>query len=256
MREMATYRKHNHSGYPDALIREAEGLELLRSGLQAVDPFPGIRVPEVFRVDPSVLEMEAIKAGTSSDATLTMLGEGLARLHQAPQPFYGLDSNNYIGLSPQINGRFEQWGHFFVKHRLGYQVQLIRNDELRQEFQAILDSSAAALEAWLDARCEQPSLLHGDLWSGNALFDGQVPWLIDPAVYFGDREADVAMTEMFGGFGAAFYSAYDAVWPLSTDYPLKREIYNLYHYLNHYNLFGGGYLGGCRRGFGILADIR
>ncbi|WP_417531379.1 fructosamine kinase family protein [Marinobacter lipolyticus] len=253
---MAVYCKRNHSEYPDALIREAQGLALLRSGLEAVDPLSRIRVPEVFHVDDSELQMEAIEAGPSSDAMLAMLGEGLARLHQAPQPFYGLDSNNYIGLSQQINGRFERWGHFFVKHRLGYQVRLIRNDALRQEFQAILDSSAAILEGWLDARCEQPSLLHGDLWSGNALFDGEAPWLIDPAVYFGDREADVAMTEMFGGFGAAFYSAYDDVWPRSADYPLKREIYNLYHYLNHYNLFGGGYLSGCRRGFGVLADIR
>ncbi|MEQ9547549.1 MAG: fructosamine kinase family protein [Marinobacter sp.] len=253
---MATYRKHNHSGYPDALIREAEGLELLRSGLKAMDPLPGIRVPDVFHVDDAVLEMEAIEAEPSSDATLAMLGEGLARLHQVPQPFYGLDSNNYIGLSPQINGRFERWGNFFLEHRLGCQVRLIRNDELRQEFQAILNSSAVALEAWLDARCEQPSLLHGDLWSGNALFDAQAPWLIDPAVYFGDRKADVAMTEMFGGFGAAFYKAYDSVWPRSRDYPLKRDIYNLYHYLNHYNLFGRSYLSGCRQGFEVLASIR
>ncbi|MDX1599521.1 MAG: fructosamine kinase family protein [Marinobacter sp.] len=252
---MTVYRKHNHSGYPDALIREAEGLELLRSGLKALNPSPGIRVPEVFHVDDTELEMEAIQAGSASDATLAMLGEGLASLHRLPQPFYGLDCNNYIGLSPQINGRSEQWGQFFVKRRLGYQVQLIRNETLRQEFESVLDSSATALESWLNARCEHPSLLHGDLWGGNALFDGRTPWLIDPAVYFGDREADVAMTEMFGGFGAAFYKAYDSVWPRSADYPLKRDIYNLYHYLNHYNLFGGSYLEGCRRGFEVVSAI-
>ncbi|MGF2685713.1 fructosamine kinase family protein [Marinobacter sp. DUT-3] len=253
---MATYRKHNHSGYPNALIREAEGLALLRSELLNANQAETICVPEVYYVDESVLEMEAIAAGSSSDDALAKLGEGLATLHRVVQPFYGLEADNYIGLSPQVNGRFRNWGYFFVNNRLGYQVALIRNAGVRREFQAILDSSASALESWLDARCEQPSLLHGDLWGGNALFEGHTPWLIDPAVYFGDREADVAMTEMFGGFGAAFYAAYDSVWLRSKDYPLKKEIYNLYHYLNHYNLFGGSYLDGCRRGFDLLTDMR
>lgn len=256
MREMTTYRKHNHSGYADALIREAEGLALLRSELLNAGQAATIRVPEVFQVDESMLEMQAVSAGPSTDIALAKLGEGLASLHRVVQPFYGLDADNYIGLSPQVNGRSGSWGHFFVNNRLGYQVTLIRNAGVRREFQGILDRSASTLESWLDACCEHPSLLHGDLWGGNALFDGHTPWLIDPAVYFGDREADVAMTEMFGGFGAAFYTAYDSVWPRSTDYPLKREIYNLYHYLNHYNLFGDSYLEGCRRGFDLLSEMQ
>lgn len=248
------FTKHNTTGFADALICEAEGLESLRSAL-AQAGVADVRIPEVARVDNKVLEITGIQSEPATAETLAMLGEGLALMHRLRQDRYGWGRDNYIGLSPQPNRWSDSWGEFFVSDRLGYQVSRIRNAEIRSEFEAMLKRHGEALARWLDNACEHPSLLHGDLWSGNALFDRNSPWLIDPAVYCGDREADLAMTEMFGGFGAPFYEAYDRMYARTADYPRKRDIYNLYHYLNHYNLFGGGYLGGCQRGFETVRTV-
>ncbi|MBD3641082.1 MAG: fructosamine kinase family protein [Marinobacter sp.] len=246
--------KHNTTGFADALICEAEGLESLRSALTQAG-VTDVRIPEVARVDDSTLEITGIESEPATAETLAMLGEGLALMHRLKQDRYGWGRDNYIGLSPQPNRWSDSWGEFFVSDRLGYQVGRIRNPEVRGEFETVLQRHGEVLARWLDSRCEHPSLLHGDLWSGNALFDRNAPWLIDPAVYCGDREADLAMTEMFGGFGEPFYEAYDRMYARTPDYPRKRDIYNLYHYLNHYNLFGGGYLDGCQRGFQVIRAI-
>lgn len=246
--------KHNTTGFADALVCEAEGLESLRSALMEAG-VTDVRVPEVLRVNQDVLEMTGIQSEPGTSETLSMLGEGLALMHRLKQDRYGWGRDNYIGLSPQPNRWSDSWGDFFVSDRLGYQVSRIRNPEVRTGFEAVLERHGQTLVRWLDSTCEHPSLLHGDLWSGNALFDRNSPWLIDPAVYCGDREADLAMTEMFGGFGKAFYNAYDRIYARSSDYSRKRDIYNLYHYLNHYNLFGDGYLGGCQRGFDTVRAI-
>ena len=248
------HRKHNTTGFPDALIREAEGLERLASALHRAG-IEDIRVPDIFRVDHSVMEMTAIAAVRADDKSLERFGEGLARLHRDVQPDYGGDTDNYIGLSPQPNRWAAHWGEFFIRDRLGYQVSRIVDQRVRAEFSRLLEHHSPVLVDWLNSHCEHPSLLHGDLWAGNVLFDGRAVWLIDPAVYCGDREADLAMTEMFGGFGAAFNTAYDRIYPRSASYNRKREIYNLYHYLNHYNLFGGAYLSGCQRGFEIVGQL-
>lgn len=248
------FTKHNTTGFTDALICEAEGLESLRSALVQAG-VTDVRIPEVVRVDNSTLEITGIESEPATAATLSMLGEGLALMHRLKQDRYGWGRDNYIGLSPQPNRWSESWGDFFVSDRLGYQVSRIRNPEIRSEFEAVLKRHGEALARWLDNTCEHPSLLHGDLWSGNALFDRNSPWLIDPAVYCGDREADLAMTEMFGGFGEPFYEAYDRMYARTADYPRKRDIYNLYHYLNHFNLFGGGYLGGCQHGFETVRAV-
>lgn len=249
-----THLKPNTTGHADALIREAEGLECLASALQEAG-VTGIGIPEVYRVDESGLEITAIEASVASDRAREMLGEGLARLHGLRQEAYGWGQDNYIGLSPQPNRWCRSWGEFFVRDRLGYQIARVRDTAQRARFQKVLEQHGDALLEWLDAHCEHPSLLHGDLWSGNVLFDSQRPWLIDPAVYCGDREADIAMTEMFGGFGRPFYDAYDSHYPRTPVYNQKREVYNLYHYLNHYNLFGSGYLGGCQRGMAVIESI-
>lgn len=246
--------KHNNTGFPDALLCEAEGLEQLSNALQAAGVCD-VRVPEVSRVNESVLEMAAIAAVRADDCVLERLGEGLACLHRTLQPDYGWGRDNYIGLSPQPNRWTANWGEFFVRDRLGYQVARITNRTVKSEFDQLLEGHGDGLIDWLNAHCQHPSLLHGDLWSGNVLFDGQLAWLIDPAIYCGDREADLAMTEMFGGFGAAFYAAYDRIYPRSASYSSKRPIYNLYHYLNHYNLFGGTYLDGCQRGFEVVRQV-
>src|SRR5690606_13368704 len=174
------------------------------------------------------------------------LGEGLAQLHRYHRSRYGFGQDNYIGLSPQINQWTDDWGTFFRDYRLNVQISRIADPRVRQEFELVLAAHGHWLAHFLNEHCTQPSLLHGDLWSGNVLFDRRKAWLIDPAVYYGDREADIAMTEFFGGFSREFYAAYDAAWPLSGAYSRKRDIYNLYHALNHYNLFGSGYLGRCR----------
>jgi len=249
-----THLKHNATGYADALICEAEGLERLASALDEAG-VTGIGVPNVYRVDETELEITAIRSSGASDRARTVLGEGLARMHGLRQNAYGWGRGNYIGLSPQPNRWCDNWGEFFVQDRLGYQVSRIRDAGQRNRFQRVLDAHGGTLIDWLNAHCEHPSLLHGDLWNGNVLYGIDGPWLIDPAVYCGDREADIAMTQMFGGFGEAFYRAYDEQYPRTPVYCVKREVYNLYHYLNHYNLFGGGYLGGCQAGIDTVESI-
>lgn len=249
-----THLKHNETGYADALICEAEGLDCLARALDEAE-VSGIGIPNVYRVDETELEITAIRSSGGSDRARAVLGEGLARMHGLRQKAFGWGRDNYIGLSPQPNRWVDNWGEFFVRDRLGYQVSRIRDTGQRSRFQRVLDEHGGVLTEWLSAHCDHPSLLHGDLWNGNVLYDADGPWLIDPAVYFGDREADLAMTEMFGGFGEAFYKAYDRYYPRTPVYGVKREVYNLYHYLNHYNLFGGGYLSGCQVGIAAIEAI-
>ena len=152
-----------------------------------------------------------------------------------------------VSASELVLPRIDDWGAFFLDYRLKPQVRMIADSRVKAEFESRLAEHASALCGFLNRHCSHPSLLHGDLWAGNVLFDQDGPWLIDPTVYYGDREADLSMTELFGGFSPAFYQAYDSVYPRSNAYEVKRPIYNLYHTLNHYNLFGGSYLGTCRR---------
>lgn len=250
----STHLKHNATGYADALVCEAEGLERLAGALDEAG-VTDVGVPHVYRVNETELEITAIRSSGGSDRAREVLGEGLARMHALRQEAYGWGRDNYIGLAPQPNRWCDNWGEFFVHDRLGYQVSRIRDASQRTRFEQVLDQHGGLLMDWLNAHCEHPSLLHGDLWNGNVLYGSDRPWLIDPAVYCGDREADIAMTQMFGGFGEAFYRAYDACYPRTSVYGIKREVYNLYHYLNHYNLFGGGYLEGCQLGFAAIEAI-
>ncbi|PXX92458.1 fructosamine kinase [Marinobacter vulgaris] len=251
---MADFIKHNSTSFPEALLCEARGLEVLADTLKTAG-VTELRVPPVNAVSEQELVMPRIEAGPASKAAMAMLGEGLARMHAVRQPHYGFDGNNMIGLSPQKNRLSDNWGAFFLEDRLSVQVGMIRNRQVRAEFDAVLGGKGTALTGFLNEHCDHPSLLHGDLWSGNVLFDNAGPWLIDPAVYFGDREADIAMTELFGGFSGEFYAAYDRVYPRTDAYVTKRAIYNLYHTLNHYNLFGAGYLDACRRNLSVIEGL-
>lgn len=231
---------------------EATGLEWLRR----TAPREVLRIPTVLAVDEGGLTMTAIHTGPWRHRSWRRLGEGLAMMHEVRQPYFGFATDGYIGSNPQVNQVSENWGQFFIDYRLGFQVGLIGDASLRDYFEGLLYSSAPTLRSFLNKHCSWPSLVHGDLWSGNVLCDrtGEV-WLIDPAVYFADREVDIAMTEMFGGFAPSFYQAYGERLPLSANYAVKKDIYNLYHWLNHYNLFGGRYLQNCHRGFEVLTSL-
>ena len=246
--------KHNHSQYRDAPFKEAEGLQLLRKAIESQPQNP-LRVPEVFNASEQQLQLTQIHSRRAKKQHWQQLGEGLALLHKQPQKHYGLDSDNYIGLNPQPNGISSDWGEFFIHQRLQHQLSLIGDYTIRRRWQQILSDKKQSLRDFLNDNCQHPSLLHGDLWNGNVMFSENKIWLIDPAVYYGDREADLAMTEMFGGFDAEFYCAYDNVYPRTSVYKTKREIYNLYHYLNHFNLFGSSYIRGCEQGWKVIVSL-
>lgn len=185
-------------------------------------------------------------------------GHALAALHRIRGARFGWRRDNFIGSTPQQNAEHRAWPFFFARRRLLPQLELAKrsaqNGKLIADGERLADSLAAL---FVDHQPE-PSLLHGDLWHGNAAIDGSgMLALFDPAVYFGDREADLAMTELFGGFPDSFYAAYRAAWPLADGFAQRKVLYNLYHVLNHLNLFGSGYLHQAERMVaGLLAEIR
>lgn len=246
------FLKRNNSGFHDALLCEAQGLSALSAAAAETD----ISIPEVFAVDSLQMTLTKIVTGHCFPEQMAKLGRGLAVIHRKREASYGWRRDNYIGLNPQSNTVSAQWGEFFVAQRLRYQMSLINDARLRDRFQQRLVACESRLVAFLNSHCGHASLVHGDLWSGNYLCgdDGRV-WLIDPAVYCGDREVDLAMSEMFGGFHPGFYQAYDDEYPRSEHYAIKRPIYNFYHYLNHFNLFGEAYLDGCEAGMLAIEDL-
>jgi len=228
--------KTNRSSWQEMFIAEAEGLKALAEVGE-------LKVPRVVcnGNDGSraflVLEMLSLK---SLDATAQeLLGKQLARLHRHESDRFGWHRDNTIGSTPQINTYSDEWPQFYAEHRLGFQLDLAGQKGLRLDGgKELCDSIGVYFENYQPV----PSLLHGDLWGGNAAMDNAGnPVLFDPACYYGDRETDIAFTEMFGGFNSAFYRAYRSEWPLHDGYEQRKDLYNLYHVLNHYNLFGGGY---------------
>lgn len=193
--------------------------------------------------DRSFLVMEYLTLrGARGDADHASLGQRLAAMHRTVRPDYGWSRDNTIGSTPQPNRPSDDWLAFWRDQRLGFQLELVAarggRSRLFQRGERLLD----ALPALLGGHQPPAALLHGDLWSGNYAFtDEHGPIVFDPAVYFGDRETDLAMTELFGGFPARFYRAYEEAYPLPPEYAVRKTLYNLYHVLNHFNLFGGGY---------------
>jgi protein-ribulosamine 3-kinase len=219
-------------------------------GLQAMAEANAVRVPRPLTTGVSdgqaYLVMEYLETGGSGD--MARFGEQLAQMHRHTREQFGWHRDNTIGSTPQPNGWHSDWIRFWQEQRLGFQLELaLRNGGGK----ALYDQGQELKERVGDFFQDyQPvaSVLHGDLWSGNYAFtqDGEAV-IFDPAVYFGDREADLAMTELFGGFSRSFYSGYDAAWPIDSGYSVRKALYNLYHILNHYNLFGGGYASQARR---------
>ncbi len=196
-----------------------------------------------------VLEYIELRSGGS----MAQLGERLAQMHRVNAAQFGWRRDNTIGATPQINTPCDEWITFWRERRLGYQLALAARNGHTGALQRGGERLMAALPALLAEHRPQPALLHGDLWGGNAGFDASgMPVVFDPAVYYGDRETDVAMTELFGGFDAAFYAAYRSAFPLDPGYETRRVLYNLYHVLNHANLFGGSYPRQAERMIGRL----
>lgn len=188
------------------------------------------------------LVLEYLELGYSRSTSNRLLGQQLACLHQQKQPYFGWYRDNTIGSTAQINQQSHDWLDFWHKQRLGFQLQLAAKNGYGGRLQTMGERLNSELAVFFN-HSPVPSLLHGDLWSGNAATDKQGnPVVFDPACYYGDREADLAMTELFGGFGSDFYAAYNDVWALDKGYRTRKSLYNLYHVLNHLNLFGRGYL--------------
>lgn len=221
------------------LEAEADGLErLARAGV--------IRAPRVLGQGASDheawLELEWFDLHPADAVSDARMGAALARLHAVTAPAFGLDRENAIGASPQANATSNDWTAFWRDRRLGYQLELAERNGYRGRLQDRGQRLLEALPAFFVGHSPPPSLLHGDLWGGNrAMLADGTPVVFDPGVYYGDREADIAMTRLFGGFGPRFYASYEQAWPMDAGADERRDLYNLYHVLNHLNLFGGGY---------------
>jgi len=223
----------------DMLEAEADGLERLRRA-------GALRVPGILAVgsggDAAFLVLEWLELVPPDGASEERLGEALAWLHRNRGPAYGLERDNFVGATPQPNGLLEDWVAFWRERRLLHQLDLARDNGHVGRLQDRGRRLVEVMDVFFATYRPTASLLHGDLWGGNrgALADG-TPVVFDPAVYYGDREADIAMTRLFGNFGPTFYSAYAATWPLDQAAGARHGLYNLYHVLNHLNLFGGAY---------------
>ena len=230
-------------------------LQAEADGLAALAAAGALRVPAVLGCGEDAglawLALEWLELRAPAPATEAALGAGLARQHAVPGPHFGWSRDNAIGASPQPNTPDDDWGRFFARRRIGAQLELGRRRGLPADLLARGARLVERIPALLAERAVAPALLHGDLWGGNrAADDAGRPVVFDPAVHFGDPECDLAMTRLFGGFGRAFYEAYDALLPPAPGWRQRLPLYQLYHVLNHANLFGGGYV----RQAGALMD--
>ena len=238
--------KLNAPRFADAFAAEADGLAALRAaGIRAPEP-----IAHATAAGHAYLALELLELGGRED--FAALGRALAALHRSTGERFGWTRDNYIGASAQHNAQASSWTDFWREQRLAPQLELALangHGEIRKPMEQLCE----ALPQLLAAHSPAASLLHGDLWRGNAGFvAGGAPAVFDPAVYRGDRETDLAMSELFGGFPASFYAAYSEAWPLGSGYRTRKHLYNLYHLLNHLNLFGGGYLGQVRATLDLL----
>jgi protein-ribulosamine 3-kinase len=246
------FAKINDRSQLDNFVAEADGLTALGAA--------GARVPAPLchgeAGTQAFLVLEHLELRGSGD--YAALGRTLAAVHSVRGDSYGWHRDNFIGRTPQINRRSSSWSDFWRDARLAPQLKLARKNGIKNELLRKGDRLLGVLPQLLAGHAPAASLLHGDLWGGNAGFlaDG-TPVLFDPATYFGDREADLAMTELFGGFPPVFYSAYAEAAPLDRGYAARKDLYNLYHVLNHANLFGGGYAAQAERMIErLLAEMR
>lgn len=272
----AWFVKTNRAGRLPMFEAEVAALHALAATASVRVPQPlcsGVAAGQAFLV------LEYLDLRGHGDAA--RLGEQLARLHRAPQARpegaqFGWAHDNWIGSTPQPNGWRHDWIAFWREQRLGHQLKLAAQKGYGGALQRDGEALMARLDGFFVGYRPTPSLLHGDLWGGNHgyLADGTcepacpsghgkpespcgTPVIFDPAIYVGDRECDLAMSELFGGFAPAFHAAYHEAWPLDPGYAVRKTLYNLYHILNHANLFGGGYAAQAQRMLSqLLAQLR
>lgn len=230
-----------------ASARQREMLQAEASGLRALADAEAVKVPRVRLMDvtehSAFLALEWIASANHGRKADAKLGEQLAQLHRVCATRFGWHRDNTIGPTPQQNTWDESWPRFFGERRLAFQLELAVQNGYATELEDAGRRLLERLSVFFSAHAPSASLLHGDLWGGNWTTDERgEPVIFDPACYFGDREADLAMTELFGGFAREFYEAYHTAWPLTAGHRVRRDLYNLYHVINHANLFGGGYV--------------
>ncbi|MFQ5993559.1 MAG: fructosamine kinase family protein [Acidiferrobacterales bacterium] len=237
------------SGRVFVKLNKASALEMFAAefaGLEEIARAAAMRVPTPIcfgdEGNCAYLVLQYIEQGTATTESIEQLGRQLAKMHRYTGKQYGWFRDNTIGSTPQVNTPCRSWVDFWRTCRLRFQLELAERRgcrvSLRQKGEQLIDN----IDVFFHSYTPAPSLLHGDLWSGNYTVDvSGTPVVFDPAVYYGDREADLAMTELFGGFPARFYDSYRETYPLEAGYEVRKVLYNLYHILNHFNLFGGGY---------------
>jgi protein-ribulosamine 3-kinase len=234
------FLKYNLSISNDMFVKEANGLKELTKA-------NAIRIPDVLSFDEDYILLEYIPTGNKSKNFFEEFGRNFAEMHKFTSNSFGFYEDNYLGSNPQKNIPNEKekssWANFYFNKRILYQVQLAEKlGNSTPELRKGISNLENKIEEIVGDSKEKPSLLHGDLWGGNYMVDenGNAV-LIDPAVYYGHREADLGMTKLFGGFSSEFYRTYNERFPLEDGYDYRENIYKLYHVLNHLNLFGGGY---------------
>lgn len=211
-------------------------------GLKQLAPF--VRVPEIYQIaendEGAFLLMEWIE---QKEGQQERIAEQLAYLHQQTHPVFGFSEDNFIGMLPQVNAQTANWTDFFLACRLDTQVELAKMNNVwnAKRDQKYLRLKSFIREAWQDRKV-QPSLVHGDFWRGNVFFDQSgVPVFIDPAVFYGDREMDIAMSQLFGGFRQSFLERYQEIFPMESGWQERMPFYQLYYLLVHLNQFGKSY---------------
>ena len=229
--------KTNRAGQSSMFEAEARGLRALASS-------HAIRVPEpvCFGDDGTQSYIVVEYLNLTGLANQSELGEQLAAMHRVQADQFGWDIDNTIGVTQQLNNKMDNWVEFWRNQRLGFQLQLAADNGYGGELQSLGERLLLDMPKLFTDRVIKPSMLHGDLWGGNVagLSDG-TPVIYDPAFYYGDREADLAMTYVFGGFTADFYASYQSAYPLDDGFAVRKVFYNTYHIINHLNMFGGGY---------------
>lgn len=242
------FLKTNKNAPADMFSMEAKGLEEIQS-------FKVLSTPKVLLVNAHFLLLEFIEVQKKTPTFFQTFGKLLAQHHQIAGTCWGYWADNYIGANRQVNpltayqleNSAKDWAHFYFENRILYQLKLAEENGLSDTtLSHLISKLESKIPEILAPSVEPPALLHGDLWGGNFLINNHhIPVMIDPAVYYGHREVDLAMTKLFGGFSNDFYKAYSETYPLKPGYEYRENLYHLYHVLNHLNLFGKSYYGQC-----------